>query len=238
MIIDCISDLHGHYPNLKGGDLLIIAGDLTARDKHVEYIQFGQWLEQQNYKKKIFIAGNHDNFIRDNTFTGLESNIEYLCDSATEFEYEEDNIELEECRIHPTEIKTIKIWGTPWTKTFEVMNPKCKAFTCDTEEELTEKWAMIPDDTDILITHGPSWGIHDTNMDGNRCGSQSLTTWIANHVDTLKLFICGHIHEGYGIHDMRKLQDHFDDMYSPILVNCSHVNEHYEPVNKPVRVIL
>lgn len=33
MIIDCISDLHGQYPQLEGGDLLIVAGDLTARDK-------------------------------------------------------------------------------------------------------------------------------------------------------------------------------------------------------------
>jgi hypothetical protein len=33
MIIDCIADLHGHYPKLDGGDLLIICGDLTARDQ-------------------------------------------------------------------------------------------------------------------------------------------------------------------------------------------------------------
>jgi Icc-related predicted phosphoesterase len=32
MIIDCISDLHGAQPKLEGGDLLIVAGDLTARD--------------------------------------------------------------------------------------------------------------------------------------------------------------------------------------------------------------
>ena len=36
MIIDCISDLHGFFPKLEGGDLLIIAGDLTARDKPEE----------------------------------------------------------------------------------------------------------------------------------------------------------------------------------------------------------
>jgi len=30
MIIDCISDLHGYYPELEGGDLLIIAGDLIG----------------------------------------------------------------------------------------------------------------------------------------------------------------------------------------------------------------
>lgn len=51
MIIDCIADLHGHYPKLEGGDLLIVAGDLTARDTLDEHINFSQWLEKQYYKK-------------------------------------------------------------------------------------------------------------------------------------------------------------------------------------------
>ena len=60
MIIDCISDLHGHFPDLRGGDLLLIAGDLTARDIEPEYFKFFDWLDEQKYRKKILIAGNHD----------------------------------------------------------------------------------------------------------------------------------------------------------------------------------
>ena len=95
MIIDVVSDLHGRYPILEGGDLLIVAGDLTASDKEVEYTKFDYWIDEQVYKKKIVISGNHDNFLKDFGLNYLGSNrpyfqfCEYLCDSGTEFEYEE-----------------------------------------------------------------------------------------------------------------------------------------------------
>ncbi len=47
MVIDCIADLHGYYPNLDGGDLLIVAGDLTANDKSHQYIEFYKWIQKQ-----------------------------------------------------------------------------------------------------------------------------------------------------------------------------------------------
>ena len=145
--------------------------------------------------------------------------LEYLCDSSTEFE-------------------GIKIWGSPWTKSFIGMNPDCKAFTVDTEEELAEKWALIPDDTDILITHGPSYGMHDTNMFGVNCGSTSLSKWISHHVDSLKLHVHGHIHEAYGVYNIRKFQKKLGDPLTPAFVNASIVDEWYRPTNKPIRVIL
>lgn len=231
MIIDAISDLHGFYPQLDGGDLLIVAGDLTARDLDEEHRDFIIYLAQiqksdKPYKKIVYISGNHDNFLYDKERYGAlktcsEWNIEYLCDSATEFE-------------------GLKIWGSPWTKTFPGMNPHCKAFTVDTEEELAEKWALIPDDIDILVTHSPAWGMKDGRNSEQRLGSVSL---LQRHVRTplfksLKLHVCGHIHEGYGKYDIREAQKQFGDPPGCVYVNASYVNEHYEPVNKPIRVIL
>ncbi len=205
MIIDCISDLHGHYPKLEGGDLLIVAGDLTARDERYQYEDFFRWIQPLKYKKKILIAGNHDNQLKYlYKIPEEETDLDYLCDSGIEFE-------------------GLKIWGSPWTKSFPGMNPHCKAFTVNTEEELASKFSLIPDDTDILITHSPPHGCYlDQNRQGDMLGSISLRDKI--YKMKLKLHCCGHIHEGYGMHTNT--------------VNASHVNEHYQPVNKPIRVIL
>jgi Icc-related predicted phosphoesterase len=224
MIIDTISDLHGFYPELEGGDLLIVAGDWTFKKHEQDSKEFLEWIQAQKYKKIVFIAGNHDTWwekhqIRwevDETEKGKEQHIIYLCDSGTEFE-------------------GIKIWGSPWTKTFEGMNPKCKAFTFDSEEELEEKWALIPNDIDILITHSPPYDILDEVDSQQHCtsyhvGSRSLLKRVCEIKPKLHVF--GHVHEGYGdiIAEWKNIPTAF--------VNASHVNEYYEPVNKPIRVIL
>jgi len=225
MIVDMVSDLHGFYPEMPGGDLLIVAGDLTSRDTHGEYIGFYSWLHKQNYKHYIFIAGNHDNLLeKENMLARCLAHSSYLCDSGTEFE-------------------GLKIWGSPYTLRFSHMNPKCMAFTVDDDYELSRHWAKIPDDTDILVTHSPSWGMHDTVEDypsGEilNVGSRSLLHWSADHYNTLKLHVYGHIHEGYGVWDQRKLQKRFNGKEGSVFVNASHVNERYLPVNKPIRIIL
>jgi len=231
MIIDCISDLHGNYPTLDGGDLLIVAGDLTARDTPYERLEFLEWLANQEYKRKIFIAGNHDNSLINQSFTKTRNDgVDYLCDSGTEFEYEEPVRNLFDPNDESLFFKKkLKIWGSPWTLTFPGINPKCTAFTGD-EELLASKFALIPDDVDILITHGPPFTILDKTNRGEQVGSINL---MAHHLKRLRprLFVFGHIHEAYG-------QEGPHQWNNTKYVNCSHVNEHYEPVNKPIRIIL
>lgn len=208
MIIDCISDLHGFYPRLEGGDLLIVGGDWTKSDGMDELEDFEKyWLKVQNYKKIILIAGNHDNIAYQCGWVS-RGKIEYLCDSGTEFE-------------------GLKIWGSPWTLAFNGMNPHCKAFTVDKEEQLEEKWKNIPQDTDILVTHCPPWGVMDTAKVFS-CGSMHLFLLLKYSIRP-RLHVFGHIHEGYG------QEDRFTNCIS---VNASHVNEKYQPVNKPIRIEL
>lgn len=226
MIIDCISDLHGSYPKLKGGDMLIIGGDLTARDRISEYAQFFGWLKKQDYEKKILISGNHDTFmskgwpkteqeakdcaeIRDFLGDG-PSDFEYLCDSGCEF-------------------GGFKIWGSPWSLLFPNMNPLCTAFT-GTEHEIGNKYCKIPRDTDILITHTPPYGILDKCRRG-RVGSQELRNRVLNRsmLPKLKLHVFGHIHEMGGCM--------FESTRCKF-VNAAIMDENYDPVHEARRVEL
>jgi Icc-related predicted phosphoesterase len=214
MIIDCIGCLHGARPKLEGGDLLIVTGDLTARDTFSEYSAFMQWMWEQDYVKKIFIAGNHDNELEAYLREGdpfANSECEYLKDSGTEF-------------------MGLKIWGSPWTSRFEGINPKTCAFTGAKDEEITPRFEMIPDDVDILITHSPPFTIRDKIENGYQVGSASL---MAMHISRLrpKLWAFSHIHEGYG-------QDGPYAWSGTRYVNCSIMNERYQPVNAPIRIVL
>ena len=216
MIVDCVADLHGHYPKLEGGDLLIVAGDLTAKDTYEQMLEFCRWTMCQKYRKVVFIAGNHDHCLIGNRsmHRGPSEDIgrpevAYLFDCGIEFE-------------------GLKIWGSPWTLWFKGINPKCTAFTVKTEEELGDKFQTIPSDVDILITHSPPWNVLDRTDRGENVGSRYLRGRL-EYCFRPKLWVWGHVHEAYGMETFRN---------TTICVNASHVNGRYEPVNKPVRVVL
>ncbi len=109
-------------------------------DSVPEIEEFNQWFSSLPHKHKIFVAGNHDwLFETNNSYARslLNKNIIYLQDSSIE-------------------IEGLKIYGSPWQPRFFDW-----AFNLMRGAELAEKWKMIPDDTDIFITHGPPNGILD-----------------------------------------------------------------------------
>ncbi len=220
MKIDCISDLHGFQPELSGGDLLIIAGDLTAGDKTIQYENFFSWLRQQDYKKKIFISGNHDNQSM-SQFDWYDA--VYLHNTGTEFE-------------------GLKIWGSPDSLWFKGINKHCTAFTGD-EAYLESKYNEIPHNVDILITHTPPFGVLDLIRDrsckcGYYCkmpvGSKSLLARLESDIKP-KLHVFGHIHENGG-KTMTYKRPGCGDENNTICVNASIMNQDYEPLNKPIRI--
>jgi Icc-related predicted phosphoesterase len=213
MKITCTGCLHGHYPKTDGGDLLIVTGDLTARDSKQEYVHFVDWYLKQEYKKKVFIPGNHDTKIQNGEYYFNHDWLGYLFDSGTEFE-------------------GLKIWGSPWSLWFDDIHLSCTAFT-ETEKHLEKKYALIPDDIDILITHQPPHGIFDRVFDYNTgkakwTGSLSLREHVIARIKP-KLHVFSHIHE----HGGKVL-----DTNVTKFVNCSHMNERYKPVNRPINIEL
>lgn len=209
MKIDAISDCHGCKPALHGGDLLVVAGDLTANDTLLEHSDVLDWLYKQDYTHKVIIAGNHDKFLQKNPNFYCETNFHYLCDSYVELD-------------------GMLIYGSPWSLTFRGINPKCTAFTCR-EDDMRRHYAKIPWSTDILITHEPPFGILDysTLEDGTfyHMGSHSLTFAI-NHISPYAHFF-GHIHECGG---MTEEKGH------TIYANCSVMNENYDETGKIVSI--
>ena len=233
MIIDCIGCLHGARPKLEGGDLLIVTGDLTARDTLPQHSDVLEWLHRQDYKKKVLVGGNHDHFLEKNPNFYSKTSIDYLFNSGTEFTYYPP-IEGKE----PLERKTLKIWGMPWSAWFKGINPKCTAFTYKDEmDHYDEHIEKIPHDLDILITHEPAYGILDgiPQEDGSlfHVGSKGLYSWL-KYVERPKLHVFSHIHEAHG------QEEHFPTYEDKMMisVNCSIMDERYRPINKPVRIIL
>ncbi len=220
MEITCISDLHGQYPTLLGGDLLIVGGDITAMDKIKQWMEFYDWFKAQPYRQKILIGGNHDGFLERcissqearEMMIDAQEGFEYLCDNGIEFE-------------------GLKIWGSPWTPRFGNWH-----FMLDKRDRMREKWDKIPLDTQLLVTHGPPFKMLDKNEDGEHVGCRDLACKILALRD-LKLHIFGHIHECHGWRHQN--YDIGDDTIIPqghLSVNASLMDENYHFFDRPTRI--
>lgn len=210
MKITCISDLHGLKPKLDGGDLLIVAGDLTARDELGQHLQFIDWLLIQPYRNKVFIAGNHDGFIQKSSKLFKESfsrfGVHYLQDSS--------------CVV-----EGFKIYGMPWTPPFLNWH-----FMAD-EDLMRKKVAKIQYNTDILVTHGPPRGTLDLDSDAH-LGCPILSNKIKG-LEHLKLHVFGHIHSGYG-----QKRHEYGQNIGLLSVNCALMTNDYAPDNEPTYITL
>lgn len=179
MKITTISDTHGlhHQIHLPGGDILIHAGDVCNRGTAAEALDFMNWFSSQNYTYKIFIAGNHDFYFENEQNDTIQSllpiSVYYLNDSGIT-------------------IEGISFWGSPITPEFHNM-----AFNRKRGVDIAKHWELIPSDTDVLITHGPAYGILDTTFQNLNAGCTHLRTKIEQINPLYHIF--GHIHEGYGL---------------------------------------
>ena len=215
MIITVISDTHGKHneitQDVPGGDLLLHAGDISSMGYQHEVQQFCKWFNNvENYGHKIFIAGNHD--------WGFQNNVEKIMEIVNSYKtvtyIQDETVSVGDDK------KMVNVYGSPWQPEFYNW-----AFNLPKNGvELAAKWDVIPDNTDILITHGPAFGVLDT-VSGkmwDNLGCQLLT----DKIKTIKpkIHLCGHIHSGYG---------YFFDGDTHFL-NASVLNEAYQYTNEPL----
>lgn len=221
MKIVCISDTHNLHGKvtLPAGDVLVHAGDACLRGTLEEFAAFCNWLAAQPHQYKLFVPGNHDFCVeRDpalcrNLLTRAGARL--LIDQSVT-------------------INGVKFYGTPW-----VPNLSGWAFYASAQR-LRDRFADIPNDTQVLITHGPPSGELDlipgavavgdphgleedewTDNDGLHVGSMALLQR-TRQLKALQLHIFGHIHESAGRNERS--------------VNAAICDRHYKATNPPIVV--
>tara|TARA_R110002153_G_scaffold537_2_gene2590 strand:- start:2824 stop:3591 length:768 start_codon:yes stop_codon:yes gene_type:complete len=210
-------------------DMLCFTGDCSGRGSSRNIEDFMKWFSDQPAKEKVMIAGNHDFFFENASEEEIKEmlskfpNIHYLNDSGIE-------------------LFGLNIWGSP-------VQPKFGNWAFNRNRNTTvngdgsvdgydgsplyngikKHWDMIPNNTDILLTHGPSFKHGDLLAHKFRrydecpnVGCVDLS--IAIERVKPKIVAFGHIHEGYG-----KVKGDDDIIY----INSSSLNEEYSPVNAP-----
>jgi Icc-related predicted phosphoesterase len=215
MKVHCISDTHNKHEeiDLPGGDLLIHSGDIMSSDNPSELLQFLMWFESQLYTTKLFIAGNHDHLLEQKPeliekILKLFPSIIYLQDSEVTIDH-------------------IKFYGAPWIPT----NHLGKAFSYLRTDHASadSHWAKIPDDTDVLITHGPAYNKLDKIMRPIRKDQTKLNLGCPELGERIKdvnpqLHICGNIHSSQGILDVSEPTTTY--------INAASLGEDYQYSNK------
>ncbi len=212
MRIVCMSDTHGMHRqvDVPDGDVLVHAGDITAHGSQAEVGEFIRWLGEQPHKHKVFIPGNHDRSLetrrRQACLSDVPEGVHYLCDSAIELD-------------------RVKFYGSPWTPKFFNW-----AFMLD-RHDMDLVWQHVPEDTDVLVTHGPPYGHGDLAPRGRHAGCVELLWLLSGVADPPALHVFGHIHEGYGVTKS-------DAIPETTFVNAAICTGDYRPTNKPIVVDL
>lgn len=175
MRIWCISDTHSQHEKLTvpDVDMVICAGD-EANPSHpvenlIEAHRFLQWWSKISVPK-IFVPGNHSTAVQH----GL---IDYPGMAIDE------TVEYGGLKIYCSPYTPA--WGNSWA--FMIKRNRMQSV-----------WDLIPEDTDILVTHGPPKGVLDITRDRDsghfiRVGCGALR----KRVEAIKpkLHIFGHIHD-------------------------------------------
>jgi len=165
------------------------------------------------HKHKIVIAGNHDMALDPKAYrasrlyransNGCEEAANIMRKtkrrkktqeekSSNKGEADSDEPAFIYLEDESVQVEGYKFYGSPVTPTFHNW-----AFMMDRGPDIRRAWEKIPEDTEVLITHGPPLGQGDRCKGGHRAGCMDLLHAVQQRVRPL-YHIFGHVHEGYG----------------------------------------
>jgi Icc-related predicted phosphoesterase len=203
-----ISDTHDQWPYSDSNpapkvDVLLHCGDLTQVGGLPAFRRAIENIKAIDAELKLVIAGNHDleldeKWVRDN----IEGEDE-LEDSANVIAFfkaqKTHGVHYLEEGTHTFTLKhgaNFTIYASPYTPEFNGY-----AFAYGTEDRFSSGTHSIPENVDIVMTHGPpilesSAYKLDINRKGDHCGCGKLAKAIQRVKPRLHCF--GHLHEGRG----------------------------------------
>ena len=196
-----LSDTHGcHWDvTVPDGDVLVHAGDATNAGDLKELRDFERWLSTLPHPHRVVIAGNHD--------WAFERRPKLARATLASATYLQDSV---------VELAGLRFYGSPWQPEF------CNwAFNLPRGPALAAKWAAIPADVDVLVTHGPPHGVLDQTFDGRGVGCRELRRALDRVTPAVHVF--GHIHEARGVAEVGRT----------LCVNASICDLGYEPSRAP-----
>ncbi|WP_052501667.1 metallophosphoesterase family protein [Thiomicrospira microaerophila] len=203
-----ISDTHGQHGLLDFAgmniDVLIHSGDFSESGSQKEVLQFFDWFAHLPIVHKILVPGNHDYFVE-----------EIVADPQYRQYFWPNDFHL--LIGEGVEIEGVRFWGSPVTPWFFE-----GAFNQE-RDQIANEWAKIPADTQVLITHGPRFGVLDRVEGGTHEGCHALRTHIADEMPDLKVHLHGHIHSDHGAHRAAGL----------LTLNSAMMDRHYKPSQLP-----
>lgn len=239
----CVSDSHNRHEEIKLPEfseeeldniIFVHAGDFTQLGLKKEVNSFELWLRGLQFKNKIVIAGNHDLSCESMAMVAkAKSHLPYYrwdeVDQwrSTQVPYRVHNAEYLNQEL--ITINGVNFYGEPRTPEFYnwAFNVKRK--------NMDLVWDLVPEETHVLITHGPPLGYGDRTYEVTpggtiikHVGCQYQLEMLKKHPN-IKVVVCGHIHSGNGSYNLVK--DNGDIVK---VINASVVNESYKIAYQPI----
>ena len=184
IVISDTHELHDQIGTLPECDFLIHCGDFSGRGEFFAVRDFAEWFASQPARHRICIAGNHE-LTFDFDHSKYNPSIRDIIARNDKIKYLENSEKL---------IDGIMFYGSPAQPWFYDWG-----FNFYRGPEIKRVWSNIPENVDVLITHGPPYGVldrvkkHKKNGDNERAGCADLLEIIERLKPKLHCF--GHLHQ-------------------------------------------